>query len=93
MTVNKLVLKLVLFIFTAFSQSGFILLALDNPELIPLMCYSWVSATVILAICLFYLFGGAKAVKGWWNKKMMEEAQRRQVKRAVEEEVRKRMSL
>ena len=89
--VNKTILKIILFIFMSFSQSGFILMAWDNPALVPLMCYSWVSATIILAISLFYLFGGAKSIRGWWNKKMMQEAQKRQLRRAVEEEVKKRM--
>lgn len=82
---EKYFLKLLLFIFQGFSNLGFVLLAWNNPEMIALMCYCWFSSTIILALSLFYVFGGVKALKGWYAKQMMKAHQRALEKRATKD--------
>ncbi len=92
MTVNKLMLKLFLFLFALFSQSGFVYVMIVNPILITPMSICFATSAAILGWAVFVLSGGFKQAQGWIAKEMMKAAQRRQYRAAVKEEIRKRMS-
>lgn len=61
-----------------------------NPEIMVYRLYFLVPEVVIFTLAYFYLTGRFKNVRGTWRKKLMEAHQRAMLRRAVEEELKRR---